>query len=53
MKLELFMVLLEEKEKETVLAEMKFETQTAGTTVIIAGHKANETAEMSAIGFSV
>lgn len=36
-----------------MLAEIKFETQTAGISVIIAGHKANETAEMFGIGFSV
>lgn len=46
------MVLLEEKDEETMLAEI-FETQTAGSAVIIAGHRANETAETLAIGFSV
>lgn len=46
------MVLLEGKDEETMLAEI-FETQTAGSTVIIAGHRADETAEMPGIGFSV
>lgn len=36
-----------------MLAEIKFETQTAGTTVVIAGHKGNETAEMFGIWFAV
>lgn len=41
------------KDKETTLAEIKVEAQTVGTTVIIAGRKANETAEMFEFGFSV
>lgn len=53
MKLELFMVLLEERNKETMMAEIKFETEAAGATLILAGHKGNETAELFGTGVSV
>lgn len=35
------------------MAEIKFETEAAGATVIIAGHKGNETAELFGIAFCV
>ena len=41
------MVWLEEKGREALLAEIKLETQAAGATIIIAGHKANGTGKRS------
>lgn len=52
MKLQLFMLWLEEKGREALLAEIKLETQAAGATIIIAGHKANGTTEMFGFGLS-
>lgn len=46
------MVWLEEKGREALLAGIKLETQAAGATVIIAGHKTNETTEMFGFGLS-